>query len=314
MFRSCLIVMAGLSLSAGAAAQGQRPIQWIANTQEGVAQAKRTGLPIIFYVTGSGRRDDSDLEQAQRRAFRDPLVRGIAEERFVPIRLPRSNENRNMLEQMGAPAATGLYLACATPDGKLIGTIPPDQVADARVLARQMTAMFRKYRVDMFQRELKPKLEDEAARPGDIVKALKVIEKFLILEADESVAKLLERGQLSKALQKQVYDVLAELSTPKSVDTLLEAALQDKLAATALARCTPAGAEQMLPALDLGQPQEKFLVVYEAVTKICKIKATKPPGFWSGPNARLIAEEIERVKAEVGKTAKRWRDRHEAYR
>ncbi|MFQ5805092.1 MAG: hypothetical protein ACE5I3_01440 [Phycisphaerae bacterium] len=313
MLRSCLIVTAGLCLTVSAAAQAQRPIQWISNKQQGVARAKRTGLPIMFYVTGSGRSEGSDLEDAQQRAFRDPLVRGIAEERFVPIRLPQSNDNRQMLAQMGAPAGVGLYLAFVTSEGKLIGRIPPGQVAEAKVLARQMTAMFRKYRGDVFQRELKPKLEDQGARPGEVVKALKLIEKFLILEADENVAKLLERDRVSKTVKKQVYGVLAVLSTPRSVKALLEAASRDKLAAQALRRCTPAGAEEMLPALEREKPGQ-FLIAYEAVAKICNIKGTKPRGFWSGTNEQRIFEEIERVKEEVRKSAKRWRDRFEAYR
>jgi hypothetical protein len=314
MLRLWLGIVAGVCLAACAAAQGQRPIQWMSNTQQGVAQAKRTGLPVLFYVSGAGRNDDSDLENAQARAFSDPIVRGIAEERFVPVRLPRSNENRQMLQQIGAPSGIGLYLAVVTPDGKLIGTIPPGQAAEAKVLAGQMTALFRKYRADVFKRELKPVLEDKEAKQADIIKALKVVEKFLIVEADESVAKLLERDGLSKTVTKRVRDTLAELSTPKCVEVLLEAALQDKLAAKALARCTPAAAEALLPTLSLEQPEEKFLVVYEAVTKICKISKTKPRGFWSGPNPRLIAEEIERVKVEVRKAAKRWREKYEAYR
>ncbi len=314
MFRSWLIVTASLCWTACALAQGQRPVQWIGNKQQGVAQAQRTGLPIMFYVSGSSRNERSDLEQAQQRAFRDPLVRGIAEERFVPVRLPRSNENREMLEEIGAPGGVGLYLVFVTPDGKLIGTIPPGQAAEAKVLARQMTAMFRKYRVDVFERELKPKLENETAKAGEITKALKVVEKFLIVEADGMVAKLLEREGLSKTVAKRVYDVLAELSTPKSVETLLEAALQDKVAAKALTRCTPAGAEALLPALSPEPPEEKFLIVYEAVTTICKIEKPKPRGFWTGPNQRLIGEEIERVQAEVRESAKRWRAKYEAYR
>jgi len=299
-------------MTSAAVGQAQRPIQWISNKQQGVAQAKRTGLPIMFYVTGSGRSEGSDLEDAQQRAFRDPLVRGIAEERFVTVRLPQSSENRKMLEQAGAPSGLGLYLAIFTPEGKLVGTIPPGQVAEARVLARQMTALFRKYRVDVFERELRPTLEEEGARAGDILKALKVIERFLIVEADESVAKLLERGQLSASVEKQVYNVLAVLSTPRSVKALLEVAPRDKLAAKALGRCTPAGAEEMLAALDLAEP-ERFLVAYEAVTKICRIKG-KPRGFWRGQNEQLINAELERVKGAVKETAKRWREQFAAYR
>lgn len=313
MFRSSLVVTAAVCMGACAVAQGQGPIQWKSNVQQGIAKAKRSGLPVMFYVVGSGHRGNGDLIDAQRTAFRDTLVRRIAEERFVAIRLPQSSDTRKILQQMGARPELRDCLVCATPAGGLIGVIPPGQVAEPRVLAQQMTKMFRNYRQEVFERELKPKLEDESARAGEIMKALKVIKKFLIIEADQSVTKLLEREELSKTVAKEVYDVLALLSTPRSVDALLEVAPRDKLAAKALARCTPAGAERMLEAWDREKP-ELFLILYEAMTKSCKIKGTKPRGFWSGKNQRLISAEIERVTTEVRKSAKRWRERYEAYR
>lgn len=335
MYRVSLAVVGAVSLAAFALAQVQKPIQWISNVEQGVAKAKRSGLPIMFYVAGSSRGDEGDLDDAQQRAFRDPLVRGMAEQRFVAIRLARSNATASLLEEMGVSGAGeagaqgggnrgargrsdraarfGMYIVCATPDGKLIGVIPPGQVAEQRVLARQLTAMFRKYRVGVFERDLKPTLEDEAARPADLMKALKKIDKFLITEADDSVVKLLERGQLGSTVEKQVYNVLAVLSTPRSVKSLLEAAPRDKLAAAALARCTPAGAEVMWSASKGGE-MEQFVAAYTAVTKICKIRDAKPRGFWGGPRQQLIDAEIERVTQEVERRAKRWRETYEEYR
>lgn len=312
MYRALVVATVAWGLSSGALGQAQRPIQWISNTQQGVSQAKRAGLPVLFYVTGSGR-EGGDLKDAQQRSFRDQLVRGIAEARFVPIRLSLSSDNRAMLERMGARVGYGFCLVVATPRLELVGMIPPGQLTDARALARQLTTTFRKYRTGLFERELKPKLEEEATRPGDVIKALKTIEKLLIIEADEGVAKLLEREQLSKTVKKQVYNTLAVLSAPAGVKALLEAAPRDKLAANALKRCTAGAAGEMLPALE-SENFEEFLVAYEAMTKICKIKGKKPRGFWGGKNERLISAELERVREAVTKSARRWRERYEAYR
>lgn len=312
MYRALMAGAVVWALTSSAAGQVQRPIQWASNAQQGVAQARRVGLPVLFYVTGSGR-EGGDLKDAQQQAFRDDLVRGIAEARFVPIRLSQSTDNRAMLEQMGVRIGHGFCLVVATPELKLVGTIPPGQVADARAVARQLTALFRKYRADYFDRELKPKLEEETTRPGDVIKALKTIEKLLIIEADDQVAKLLEREGLSATVKKQVYNTLAVLSAPAGVKALLEAAPRDRLAANALKRCTAGAAGEMLPALE-SENFEEFLAAYEAVTKICNIKGKKPRGFWGGKNERLISEELERVKEAAAKSARRWRERYEAYR
>ena len=136
-------------------------------------------------------------------------------------------------------------------------------------MAQQMTAAFRKFRKELFERELKPTLESKDARPGDVIKAFRKIEKLLILEADESVVQLAKEGRLKPNVQKQAYGVLATLSTPKCAKALLEAALKDKLAAQALGRCEAGAAEELIAALD-SEDFEEFVVAYEAVVKICK--------------------------------------------
>jgi hypothetical protein len=314
MLRLWLAVTASLMLAAPALAQAQRPIQWISNAQRGVAQAKRMGLPVMFYVTGSGRGDGGDLEDAQQATFRNALVRGIAEERFVPVRLPQSSDTKNILEQLGVSPRLAFSVVYATPDGELLGVAHPGVLANASALARHMTQMFRKYRRGVFEEELRPKLEDEESKPADLIRALRRIEKLLIVEADKSVAKLLERDDLTSTVRKEVYDVLAELSTGPAVDALLEAAANDKLAERALGRCTPAAAGHLLKQWDRQKNPEKFFLIYEAMADICNIRGTKPPGFWEGPKERLIKEEITRVSEAVREAAQRWKAKYEAYR
>ena len=307
MFRSFLVFAAGVCLTASAAAQ-TRPIQWLTNVSQGVAQAKRVGLPIMFYVAGSGRGDGGDLKDAQQAAFRDPLVGGIAGERFVPIRLARSTQGKQMLAELGAPTEHGYYVLFVTPEMKMLGMVPPGQVAGGRALAQQMTAAFRKFRKELFERELKPTLESKDARPGDVIKAFRKIEKLLILEADESVVQLAKEGRLKPNVQKQAYGVLATLSTPKCAKALLEAALKDKLAAQALGRCEAGAAEELIAALD-SEDFEEFVVAYEAVVKICKLGGKKSRGFWGGQNERLINEELDRVEQGARRAARGWKAR-----
>jgi hypothetical protein len=312
MFRSFLIVTATLSLTAWAHGQ-TRPVQWISNVNQGVAQARRAGLPIMFYVTGSGRGDGGDLEDAQQVTFRDPLVVGIAAERFVPIRLARSTQTKELLGQLGAPTEHGHYVLFVTPEMKPLGTVQPGQIADTRAMARQMTTAFRAFRTDVFERELKPTLENKEARPGDVIKALKQIEKLLIVEADQSVVRLVQEGGLSTNVTKKAYDVLAVLSTPAGTQALLAAAPNDKLAERALGRCQEGVAEALLPALE-SENFEEFIIAYEALVKICKLGRAKSRGFWGGKNERLINEELERVKQAATAKARRWKQTYEPYR
>jgi len=321
MLRLWCVVATGLWLVGSSSAQGQRPIQWISNVQQGVGKAKRTGLPLMFYIAPSSRVDDGDLDDAQQEAFRNPLVRGIAEERFVAVRLARSNETAKLLAEMGVGGGAtggglvryGGYVVCGTPNGELLGVIAPGQVASAKALAGRMTTVFREYRVKIFDEEVKPKLKREGARPADIINALKLVDRFVITEADGELVALLEEAQLSKTVKKRLYDVLAVLSTPRGVKALLEIAPRDKLAAAALARCTPAGAD-VIWSTALQGDKEQFIAAYTAVTKICKMKGVKPRGFWGGPRQQLIDAEIERVTKEVEKTAKRWRETYGQYR
>ncbi len=312
MFRALVMSMAGIWMAWPAAGQ-TRPIQWLSNLGQGVGQAQRVGLPIMFYVTGSGRDDGGDLKDAQQVAFRDPLVGGIARERFVPIRLTRSTQGKELLAQLGAPTGHGHYVLFVTPQMELLGTVPPGQVADAKMLARQMTAAFRKFRKELFERELQPTLDSKDSRPADIIKVLKKIEKLLILEADERVVQLAKRAGLSANVRKQVYRVLATLSTAKCAKALLEAAPNDQLAARALGQCEAGVATELIPALD-SESFEEFVIAYEALVKICRLGKKKSRGFWGGENERLINEELDRVERAARSAARRWKERYEAYR
>jgi len=313
MFRSLLIVVAGVCLTASAAGQ-TRPIQWVGNVSQGVSTAQRVGLPIMFYVSGGSKSEgDDDMKDAQQAAFRDALVGGIARERFVPIRLPRSTESKALLEQLGAPTEHGHYVLFVTPEMKMIGTVPPDQVANAKALAGQMTTAFRKFRKELFERELKPKLESAETPVKDIISIFKKIEKLLITEADESVVQLVKERELKPNVRKQAYDVLSSLSTSNCAKALLEAAPGDKLAERALGRCEAGVADVLIAGLE-SESFDESVIAYEALVKICKIGGKKSRGFWGGKNERLINEELDRVERAGRAAAQRWKEKYEAYR
>jgi hypothetical protein len=311
MLRSLLIIAAAASLTAQAAAQ-TRPIQWLSNINQGIGQAKRAGLPIMFYVSGSGR-DDGDIGDAQQVTFRDPLVGEIARERFVAVRLARSTQTKELLAQLGTPTEYGNYIVFVTPEMKLLGQVQPGQVADARVMAQQMTMAFRKFRTELFERDIKPILEDKEAKPANLTKALKHIQKLLITEADTSVVQFVKERELSNTVRKQAYDALAKLSTQNCAKALLEAALNDKLAEKALGRCEDGVADALIPSLDAENFNE-FVIAYESLVKICGLKGKKSRGFWNGKNQRLIDEELDRVEQAARAAAQNWRQRYEPYR
>jgi hypothetical protein len=271
-------------------------------------------LPIMFYVAGAGsERGDDDMEKAQQAAFRDPLVVEIAKERFVPIRLPRSSQTKALLEQLNVPAGPGYYLLFVTPETKVLGTVPAQQVADAKTLARQMTMMFRQFRKELFERELKPKLENKETPVAEIVEALGKIEKLLIIEGDESVVELLKQGELPPNVKSKAYGVLARLSTPKCAQALLEAAPGDKLAEQALGRCEAGVAEVLITGL-ASEDFTESVIAYEALVRISGVGGKKPRGFWEGENERAINEELDRVEKGARKAAQRWKERYEPYR
>jgi hypothetical protein len=305
-----LLALALPSLPSATALQNPT-IPWSLQVEQAVARARQEQRPLMFWVLGGSRNRNDRIERDQKRAFADPLVRELAG-RFVPVRLSRSRY-RDLLEKWRLSPRTNLEIVFVTPDGERIDTLAPGGVADPEIFARKMTLVFRHYRGQMFAREIKPKLEDDATSEKELRAALGRIAEFLILSADKSVIDLFERRALGAETRKQAYDTLAALSTSASVEFLLGLAVEDERAAAALQRCTPDGAEQMLTKLG-GDDPELHLAVYRAVTRICKLRDVKRDRFWQGRIASLKRKETERVSRLVAATAKRWRERYADYR
>ena len=303
------VIVGLILLAAGmSTARADNPIQWMTDVQEGVRTSKRTQRPILFYVPGSRRDRDSSLRSYMLASFRDRMVNDIVWARFVPVRLQRTNENLQMLEKLGAPVTTGLYLAVVKPEGQLVGVISPLDAANPQTLVAGLTDQFRKYRTELFTNELGRSLADPEAKPAQIAHALRLIREFLIVEADESVVRVLDRSDLTNALRSDVYETLAVLSTKASVGELLKRAKDDPLARRELRKCTPGGAEGLLPGLRADDP-ELVSEVYDAVVAICRVPDPKAAAFWKSASNEDKQREFERVEKRVAERAERWRSR-----
>lgn len=308
MFRGLSVGL--VALAACAAAHGQnQSLTWSEDVEKGVAESKRTLKPMMCYVLGREADRDDDIEREQKKAFRDPRVIELSR-RFVTVKLSRSR-HREQLQKWGLPGDAHLYIVFVTPDGERYGDVGPQAAGIADTLAQKMVLAFREYRQKLFEKELKSRLESEKTEPKDIRIALKVIEEFIIEQADATIVELLQRPKLAEDVRKQALLTLAELSTRVAVKELVDEGVRDEAAAAALRKCTPQAAEYMLEGLDAVSTR---VLVYDAVTKICKIQNVKPEKFWQGDNERIKSEEIARVKDLVRKTAKRWSEKYAEYR
>lgn len=303
--------------SYGDSGDGGGKIRWLDDPKAAVDQAKKTHRPIIFYVLGRTDDRDDDIERDQKRALADPLVTELSK-RFVCCKLSRSR-HRDVLESLKLRSEYQMYMVFVRPGGGLIDQLDGLGVSKKDTLAQKMAAVFRVYRKELFEKELKPVLAASDAKPADVKKALEMIDEYTIVDADRAVIDLLKREGVDKSTEKAGYGLLAKLSTKPAVDFLLEKAadkqaLGPKTAALkVLGDCTPGGAELMLPALD-GEDAELRLAVYQAVAKITRAKDVKQPRFWEGKNERAMSEEMQRIKKHVESVARKWRDRYEEYR
>lgn len=314
MKRACAAIAAGLWLAASAFGQGaDSTIQWISDPARGVAAAKKADKLVLFWVPGSSTENDSKLENAQSRVFRDPLVKSIVAERFVPTRLSRSSDNAATFQKLGLPQDYGLYLAVVNPqDGTLVDRITAEAVADEHTLATKLTEAYRSRGQSAFDAYAK-QLEAAEVEPGVVEAAIGVVDRYTVTGADNSLIKLLENSRLSDALRKRIFDTLAKLSTKEAVAALLQNAKDSKAAADALMKIEPGGAAHLLEAI-AGEDPELMLIAYKAAAKATKLPSPKVDRFFSGKNERAINEEKQRVIQHVRRVAARWEETIGLYR
>jgi hypothetical protein len=321
MVRSRLITLVAALAFTGAAlgqygSSNKRSLTFSKDAEQGIAQAKRTQLPLMFLVIGDGRERDERLDEPRRKALMDDRVI-YAARRFIPVQVVRSDSRlRSLFAKLNVPTEANMDVVFATPDGDRIDTFSALHVPDT--FAQKMTLVFNNYRNQLFQSEIKPKLEDRGAKSADVKKALKVIAEFTIESAAPSVLKALDDWKTDAGVVKEALSTLGELSTPDAVKKLWEIAddkanPNSRAAAEALEKATPVAAEQMLERLNTDNVEERAMV-YGVIAKIVGLSNPKPERFWSGPNQRVQQQELDRVAKAVERAARKWRDGYANYR
>jgi hypothetical protein len=326
-----------LLLTSATSAVAQQTIQWMRNPQQAVALAQRNNRPLMVWVA-SGRDERDDLERDQKRAFRDPRVIQWSRA-FVTLRISPT-VHRDLLPQFGLPSRASLELSFVTPDGEKLSGLSGGAVAQPDSLAKKMMMVLQAFGKRVYEKDVKPVLENEDAKPKELKVAIDTINDLHIVAADKGLVELLDRERLGKSTRKTACEALAQLSTKVAVDKLLELAKDDPIAAGSLSKCTPAGAEMMLGAMiptdepvekkpaakeaegekpgEEGEqekakeePQRFNYPVYKAVTRICRVPKPKPESYFEKAPDDRIAQEVERVSEIVRDVAARWKAQYE---
>lgn len=308
MIRPCLLPAAVWILVTATAAVATNPLDWSTDPDKGFAIAKQANLPVLLYVddpSPDAEAGDADHE----RALANPSVQRIIKERFVPIRLRQSIVTETLFQQMNVTDATMSCVVIATPNGAPIGTIPSDKVAAADSLEAQLVQMYRKYRTSVLEVVIEPVLGSGSAKPAEIVDALDVINQLEIIEADQSVIKLLKGDKLDGSVRRRAYRTLVALSTAGSIDALLNASSSDEAAAEALHKGTPVTAEALVATMDR-KKMDRLIVAYEAAAGICGLAGVKSATFWTEVGEEQQLAEIERTKKVIETCVAAWWQEH----
>lgn len=303
--------LAALVLLTPRAALAQNPVQWSTNAGRAIERAREQLLPILIWVK-DGRNDgggngDNDLEDAQEDCFRDPVVVGIIQKHFVPLKVSRNSRSVEEMKRLGLPTGFGLYCAVLTYDGNVLDTMGPGEVAQPHTFATHLNTAYTRFCGDVYQKEIKPVLEDLKSPKSKARLAAQAVWRLGIKQADTVVIGLLSREDLSAMEKSRVYELLASLSTAKSIGALLERA-DDKQASAALAKANPGALEWLLPAMPSaeGEISARQLAAYTAAAKICR---TSPKGkdWWDNAKPEARQKELDRVGMQAATVLEFWR-------
>lgn len=295
---ACIVLLAVLVTPVNA----QNPVQWSGDTRGSVRQAREQSLPLLFWVSGGDDDDEDDLEDAQEECFRDPAVVDLIHKRFVPVRVSRNSEVLDAAGELGLPTAHGLYCAVLTPDGRVLDQMGPGEVADPRAFAAHLRSASDAWCSDLFERELRPLLEDMRSPKPKARLAAQTVYRLGIRQADSALIGLLGRDDLTATERDRLYSALASLGTQACVSALLDKAgdetAPDKAAAAALLRASPAALEWLLPELpgEEGAVSTRQMAAYQSAMRICRRQGAKAPAWWEKASAADRAGEIGRLR------------------
>lgn len=326
--RMTLVCVALVVLASTAA--GQARIQWERNVQQAVAAAQREYKPILFWVVGraDAERDLDDVYDAQQATFRDERVVALAG-RFATIRIS-PDTHRDQLRDWGVSTRANLVLVVTGPDGALLDQISANALSVAESTARKLAITFRRYRDAFYREQLEATLTNEKASADELLKALEFVHAFMILSADQDVARLLERetrveGNASPAARRAaaeresrvrsaVLETLGHLSTGHAAEVLVELAGNDAEAAKALKGCVPSVASVLLGHMNGDGTLETHAAAYEALCAVCRIDRVKPARFWENAPRSMREKEVARVREQAEAVSARWSEAYADYR
>jgi hypothetical protein len=288
--------------------RAQNPVQWSGSVSQSVDRAAEQSLPLLFWVTG-GRGADDDLSDAQSECFRDPVVVGIVQKHFVPVRVSRSSNVIEQAEKLGLPTSHGLYCAVVTFDGKLMGQMGPDVVADPVAFAAQLNQAYAHFCQDLYERDLRPLLEDPAAPKEKVRLAVQTVWRLGIHQADGAVIAVLNRKDLQPSERSRLYELLASLGTQSCIAALLDRA-DDKAAAAALLKAEPGALDFLIPALPTedGPVTARQMAAYQSVARICRMPSTISSAWWEKAKPDDRRKELEQLKARAQTVADYWHE------
>jgi hypothetical protein len=312
MSRAVIALLLMFAATAACGQTGSDPIPWQTDPQRAVQMAQAANLPLMVYVLPPDRerkREVEKTENEQERALRDPAVLRLVP-KFIPLRLSRG-VHRERVKEFGFTEASGYEIRFVSPDGQVLGAMAPGEIGAASIVVLRMEAAYDAHVKRLYAQQVKPKLDDKAASPEDLKAALKLVSRFNMTMADQSIAALLDRERLDAGLRGTIYETLAGLATKNAIAKLLERArANDTAAIKALEKTTPVGAELLLPELKADAEPFDYLV-YRIVTKVCNVKYVKPEKFFQEGDARRKAEEVARVAEAVKAAAEKWKAEHE---
>lgn len=284
-------------------------VQWMDDSEAGVAAAQKSSLPILFLVLPKAG-EPSTTAQKSIESFNNKAVIRWVTQRFIAVQLPQSTTAEVLLRRLDAPNAADGSAVIATPGGSGIGIIATDDVQDAQRLVKKLAETFKNYQTKVLADSVTPVLANGDAKTDDLLKSIRLVQDLELLEADKAIVELLDREELKDAVRSAAYDALAGLSTKRAVVKLLDAALKDKNAVQALHLCTPAGAAVLVDDLKLDE-RERLIAAYDALITICSIGQAKPEEFWKSGDKASQVTEMDRIKVEVSTCVQSWRKSRE---
>jgi hypothetical protein len=315
-----VITAAVFAAALPAAARAQSGIQWSGNALQSIDRAKELGVPLLFWVTERTEYDDddaNDLVDAQKDAFRDPIVLALTERYFVPCRVGRNSRAMGEAQKLGLPTNFGLYIAIISPSGQLLAQIDPGQVASPEALADRMAAASRAYRDSVYTEKLKPVLTSPDSMKPQLRRAVRTAWRSRIYSADQDIVKLMGRTDVTKEERARLYPLLGAFATAPCVNALLDAAAaKDTAAAVALARAEPLALTTLVEALPApeGEVTDRQLAAYRAAAAVAKLVGPKSDTFWTSAKPQDRRAELDRVRAAAQAALDSWQEREGRWR